>query len=1115
MATDTQPSKLRGLALMDPRIGTDTWAAESSFTQAGPTPGVPEAQGSYDLVLRATGTQAASQALRIKALESGNPEPDGGSFVWKKDGDALWRGHDAPSMITGWEHIIWTDGAPLAAIQSTKGAHAVTLDDGTIVLAYQDKAMGSLHRVVVKTRDPATGVWSAAGLVHQTTPIAPGFDFSPCLTVLPDGKVLLFHWTEDATHDEAQVRMHSSTDKGATWTVESGGALKAAVDTSSASSGQVLGRLRAAYASGQVLLIAQAQSNDTTQHARDRWFQWASVDLGANFDLVENPNTFSVNGSLIGMGTSDIHLGAFDLVAKAGRFHVLFTGGGVAYNGLIWTFANDLGHRVISSAYDRLSASPSTTVHAGDYATTQTAPYQTISVPGDSALVLDDAGTMWAYTRTTGATPTSAGAGKVFRSLDSGSTWSAVGVETGQWWSGHDFNAYPTGYAATWQGGRVVLFHNWSAAAGNEDNSLGAFSIGGYSTVTMPGLRDYRNQATQAGWIRNWIPIELPADTGWTATGVGAEDLDVGLLQLTTVATHKHYQVTLADSPSPADGAMVRANFQVLGGGDLSADKVAIRLGLEDGSNGYEIKVRAIRSPPSLRLIDGVTGSQIGSDVSVDWSEPVEILIAMKGTSAALWTMASSTSGDRVWTAGPSTSSLGDSGGGGSSEIQWGHIATSTSLSKWTELHYTAGSHTGTGLASGQTNPDDLQARTFAGAGFHQWVDGGTKITALDGPARAGNTWHVDTQYGYELARIFPSHAPTPRLAWRSTGTAAEDIAIPLDATLLGTASHAMGSDTVALTLLGCNWGTGTWEGYDAASSTWLTLANFDFGAGLTGLPWARFGNTVQPNSAGANVPYIHAGEFDGATFDMGGGVLRRIKSTVAGKWTNAASAKKATLILEDIAGTEGATGTGTIRPADLVVVTNLLSRNYSGYRIRIASGATVDGYQKIGTMIVGPVAYFGTQYSWGRTIETSVNVAMDTRLDGTTWTRVLGPPSRRVDFGWTDGIDTSGISGADPDPDYFTATSTPSALAVGTVRDVPFLMDGLIRQLDGPHRPVVYLPRIDRGSPDVIQLNRRHQFIAGRLTSPVRVESILGEEDDATSGEVVRVATLSLEELV
>ena len=1100
MATDTAPSFLRGLALMAPRIGTSTWAAESSFTQAGPYPGIPQAQGDYGLVLQASGTQAAAKALRVTTLEGGHPEPGGASFVWQEDGDTLWRGHDAAGSITDWEHIVWTDGGALATTKSTKDPHAITLDDGTILLAYQDNHLGTSYRVVVRTRNPSTGVWSAAVPVHTESPAAPGVDYSPCLVALPDGAVMLFHWLEDSTNDEAQVRMHTSTDSGATWTIGASAALKTPVDISSAASGLVPGRLRAAYASGQVLMIGQAQSNDTGLTSRQLWFQWGSTSNGAQFDTVENPTT------------SVIYMGALDVVANRGLFHVLFTGGA----------SDDLALRTCGSAYEKLSTVGETTVSAaGNFADLSVAVFTDV---GDCALVIDDAATMWAYARST--TGSGDEEGIVMVSRDAGVTWNgvgtgppALGTNVGQWWAGHDGNAYPVNYAATYQGGRVVLFHNWVAAAANEDDSLGAFYLGGYSTLTMPGLRTYRDEATQVGWFRPWIPMELPGSTGWTAAGAGGETLDVGTLDINTAGNFKHYTTTVAGpaAPTPAEGAIIRATFQMSSGGNLISDRVAIRLRLEDGAAGYEVKLRAQHTPPRLRLVDGVAGAQIGSDVALTWDQPVDVVIATKGDNVAMWWRHSSTDGDRVWNTGPSSSTLTSSGGGGASEIQWGHHISSTSQSKWIEMHYTAGTAAGLGLGAGQVNPDEVHARTFAGVGSHQWIDGGTRITAVDGPTRVGDTWHIDTGYRHELAHIFPIHSPTPRVAWRSTGVGAEDIAIPLDATLLGTAAHRMGNQALALTLLDINWRLATWEGYNQATSTWDTIAAIDAASGLTGLSWSRHGNTVGPAAGTSTGQYLHQSEFDGCTFDLNGD-LRRITSTWGGSWRGTLAAKQASLFLDGVTGAEGATGVsnGHIWAKDLCVVVALTGdKRFSGYRLRIQAGATVDGYQKIGTAIMGPVAYFGTQYSWGRTTETSVNVAAETLQDGQVWTRVAGPPVRRVDFAWTDGIDTTGLNGASPDPDYFTATATALAEGVATVKAVPQLIDGLVRQLNGPHTPVVYLPRVPRGPADVVTLNRRGDFVAGRMSGSARVASILGNEGDTTRGEMVRVATISIDELV
>ena len=71
-----------------------------------------------------------------------------------------------------------------------------------------------------------------------------------------------------------------------------------------------------------------------------------------------------------------------------------------------------------------------------------------------------------------------------------------------------------------------------------------------------------------------------------------------------------------------------------------------------------------------------------------------------------------------------------------------------------------------------------------------------------------------------------------------------------------------------------------------------------------------------------------------------------------------------------------------------------------------------------------------------------------------------------------------------------------------------------------GPENPghVVYLPSVDpvsASASDVIHLTRRHQFMAGRIDGPVRLESYIGSENDGTSGDVIRVASIAISEIV
>jgi hypothetical protein len=71
------------------------------------------------------------------------------------------------------------------------------------------------------------------------------------------------------------------------------------------------------------------------------------------------------------------------------------------------------------------------------------------------------------------------------------------------------------------------------------------------------------------------------------------------------------------------------------------------------------------------------------------------------------------------------------------------------------------------------------------------------------------------------------------------------------------------------------------------------------------------------------------------------------------------------------------------------------------------------------------------------------------------------------------------------------------------------------VRLIDGPLHPVVYLPKVAKGTGgagDIQVLTDVGLSLYGRVTSPVRLESILGDEE---ADEVWRLARLTIEEEV
>ena len=198
-----------------------------------------------------------------------------------------------------------------------------------------------------------------------------------------------------------------------------------------------------------------------------------------------------------------------------------------------------------------------------------------------------------------------------------------------------------------------------------------------------------------------------------------------------------------------------------------------------------------------------------------------------------------------------------------------------------------------------------------------------------------------------------------------------------------------------------------------------------------------------------------------------------------------------------------------------------MLGATYSAFRLLISSQTNVDAYHEVGNLIpVGWARYFGHQYSRGRVLETQPNLAVSESADWVTRSSVVSPPRRVVDFAWTEGIETSQVYNDAAVPDYVIASGNAGAKAGASARGTPSVMSGLwdsmFRATAGANSGiVVYLPSVApvaASSPDVIMLNRRHQFVVGRIAQPLRIETYTGSEN---SSEVQRLASISIQEII
>jgi hypothetical protein len=1082
--TDVSRTRYSGLLVPDQRCAA--WAAESSYTQAGPRPGVPDPSNVTDAVLATSGTMSANASYMLLSQRGGFPgaTAQAARFVWKNTSDAstLYRGWLPGQAQMGWESPVRTDGA--ATVASVRQSDAVALANGTVVAVaeVEDTLFATTqYRVEAIIRNVATDTWARTTIYSQST--SPTQRYCPCAVVLPSGRILCYITIADST--TTNIRMMFSDDSGASWSFGADAVLGTDIVTST----DTVQRVRAAYSNGQILMVIWVTKSSGV---REQVYQYASSDFGHNFSKVT-------------LSTATGDRGFPDLVVlPTGEFVFIY----IVYLTANWNFRS----RILANAYQ-----PFTSVSAVEATFAYDIAGQGASVfnAGELSATIDEHGVIYVYVQH--ATNRH---GIVFVSSDNAQSWNAIGSSgaggagTGVWWDTTTTTDYPTKLEAVAWRGCVLLLHDCPDSAGiGFGGSLGCVYLGGYTTVTLPLLDRFSSEDELAAWEDHWIPIAEPATLSWTANGAGTDTIESpGRMLVSTSANTRYY--SRAPTATVAQGMIVRFRLVVPSGGDFTTNQISVLLRLADGAQGYLVELKF--QSTGWRMYDAQSGVQIGNTVSSSMTGPgQEIMVGIAGDEVASWYRPYTNSPAKSWTAGPATTSLTNAAAAyATNAIEWGHRVNATVDSYWYEFCHSAGQYSGASQWSdGFTNPTDLVGRNFSARPVY--VDGGFSIAMTDGPTFAGDTWTIATRYDYAITNALD--VPSPRKTWRSTSTAEQTIAIRID--------DSLGDDVwtertlLGLALLNTNISRFVLWGYTGGA--WASLGTVNTYSGMgAGLRFIRDGNTVRPDTAqpSTQLPYLKHNEHQGATFSYSTSAGRRIARHSEGAWRrNNETRLRPVVVLEDVDAGDSANGAaGAIVPRDVVVLLDLAATAYQAFKIVIPTTvagthpAPAESYYEIGTLVLGSVYAFGQDYDWSRTIDTEAGVEIAESRDRTKRSRVAAPPRRTVEIAWAEGaVDLTNVSSDTADPDFVIASTDtnaePNASAFGT----PTVLDGLVYQLDGPHRPVVYLPNFDKSSGLRI-LNRREEIVYGRLEQPLRLEVVQGTE---LTDEVQRVATGTLVE--
>ncbi len=1044
------------------------WNAQSTYTQAGPEAGDPTPAAGQDsgVVLSASGDQTAT--VHVRCGSSGHPGDGTRSLGlhYREDVADQWRGWQSPIVSLGWEAVDWTTGA----VYSTAHFDAVTLSNGKVVAAYLYDT-GAITTIKVKIR-ATSGTWtkvSIDGVASATTAYS-----CPSLVLLPSGRLLCSWWSDDGTW--LQVLTHYSDDDGATWAELREGCLDASVDATT----YAVTRSRIRLLDGNISLMAEFEGAAAAHTVR----QWVSYDLGSTYQYIEEIGDHTADATTI---TGPY---GFDLVSAGGK--LVFVG--LYRNTAGPTLYTRPETRVIGSASQPLSTALIRWLQADEY------------VAGTSmAMCSDESGIVYRYIA---AIPigglTTYGATLCSRSADYGETWEALG--SSDWTNAlavvgafQDAGTYLTGLAATWHRGRVLLIHQWVAAPGDEDASMGCLYLGGYSTVTTPAMERYPTDNTVVGFPLTWLPMDLPGDVGWGATVGGTNTLTAGGLNLTGEA---YYTRTLTGTI--AEGVIARIVVAATSGGSITADDVYVRIITADGVNDYDLRIRL--SGTQIRFYDAHAGAALGT-VTVTTTAGVEILVSSAGGDVVSWYRVRDFSEDHEWTAGPGGVLLTDAvTPGATNAIHWGQYTGSTATSTWWEVHACYDEYTGMQLTTWAT-PTDLAARPLGGS--PTYVSSGLLLAATSGPGTLGETWTCTPEYQYAVSRVSPYVDESPRRGWRSTADNALTY-IAFDLTSANTET-VLETDIVGLALLDTNIETCTLQGYDADTSAWVDLVTLSAVAGGSSVRWLKRGNSVIPDTTAGNAtPYLFRGDLDGGTFTDGTNYAHITTHTEGRFGPNPAGSLVRRAVVDCGALTAfGASGlTGKLIAPRMYGICKLRGATYRGYRIKIPAQHTADDYYAIGTAVLGPVVVMGQRPSWGRAVELQQGDEITERRDRTRAVYEAAPPARLIEVAWPDGVDMTDAYD-DTTPDYIRGDADASAVAVASPCDWPHTLEGLVMQVRSD--ALVYLPSLLTTGQTGTGY-RREDAILGYLEGPIRRETVVGNESDT---ELVRVSTITLREIV
>ena len=1062
--------------------------SSSSHTTYEPFADIPIPTRDTGLFVGATGNTLSNIDLQVYTSKSGNASSAQYLIKDKISADTKY-GNNSDSLLSDWNRIL-----AQSTIENYRPHDTIEDGEGGFILVYDRNIVSpSLQYRIACTHIDASGNRIDNDIFEFNNGFTTTQQGYPCLTRLNDGSYLclMLYRSIDNYYD---LMVFRSTDK-TTFELASQQAFD--IKINGGSGHYTIEKMSCESLHGQILLCISAYSSSGSHTHKNHLLQYASVDGGGTFKKVTTDTM-----------VDEFSFKSIQVYKTDNQFSISYIAS-----------TSEIHNMIVPHAFFQIqslrTAGQYTKINSGGSSGDFSSGTDSNMTSGFLAAHYNPNGSIFVYVHDVSDNTI------VCFYTEDNRTWSSL-LSNGS-------TTYPTAFFisnATYRldrmfscayNGGSVLIHDFKSASG----SIAIAYFGGFTNTSMPARilnGSSINQLRRTQTTFNYVPICLPSQSSELVdSGTGTESLldNYAVINVSPSQTKKIYTRTKSIISTSTSGIIVHGEMRIRN--DDNENAITIVQLQVDQSTGARRKLLLEIYNGRLEVFDNALSKTSIIDQEFEVDARLEFIMSINNDKASFFWRATTTGYDalKLWFEGFIDYNLNTAPVATVSQsICTFGIDTppSSSLAETHIYKMFISDNYGFGDITNLTE-DDLIGKRFS-ITKPQYITDGVGIFAQRGPTYIGDEWNIKATSNNSIDNIFHYISPSPRVQWWSESVGA-GVDIPAQSINFQLASNEMeiGNDIIGLHLSNINFRDARLIYWDSSISNWVTLFDFKTSAGMKHA-YVRSGKSIKQSTPNFDNNYYFRNELKDyvamLAYSTNVEFFNVVSNTEGGFGDT--SGKLATVILD---GEPSFDGVVYFIPKNVTVVCNLNGIKSNQWRLQFPAQKTIDNQLRLGGFHFGEIAIAGTQYSKGRRITIESGSITTETPDRTRYSKSFAPDRRTVQISWSDGVDISSFYNTDPDPDYYKSSSDAGALPVSAYQDAPYLIEGILRQLNGDQKPLVYLPSITTSNDNRVY-NRRDQHMLAVIDGEINIESITGEELRGDGvGEVMRIGSMNLLEIV